>query len=986
MTLHDAIKEILIKSGTPLSANDIALQLNTSNLYMRNDNEPIPVNQIISRISSYKNLFNVIDGLVFLSDDEVFVKAVQVFKRLRNLIHNYTDTFDGDLISLYLIFLKRQNDNLSISLSVKDIFEIINRDDKSLAYHSEDGSFESFILLFGEFKEKTEYLNSLTSKLIRVLTKDQLNEIISLIEQIDLRMLNKDNFNKLFNHLASGFSNNKRSNEYSTPQHLRTFMAKILGPTISGTIYDPFAGIGEGLKEVCRQNKGNFKLIGYETNRVAYELATMNFILAEDNNFEMHLGDSFKSTDNCLGVYDYIISDLPMGGKLDYEFNPLQFSGGSKKSDIKFAAISLIISKLKKNGKAVITIPAGFLFDSSIATVNLRKYLIDNDLLEAIFEMPEGTLLPYTNVKLIVLVINKHKEVARIGRVQFLSTQINLKDRLKQYELFYNYYQSNQEDKDIPVRIVENKKIKETDYILSSKRYSIRDDQFKLLVSALGENNMEYKLADLISFKFQNKSYIEYEFPLVRIGDLYDNYSDEIYLNSGKLLSVSVLGKKAVLIDEDALLIAKVGKSIKPTFYKFLDEKLVLSDNILALKIDPSKVLPEYLVIELRNILTIIQTGTIEQGVAIPFYKENDLLNLKVFLPSLEEQKRIVEEKLIKIEKQKGLPKIITKKVTRNGETHYEDYVIDKETEISNPKTSIKGILPSMIRGDLRVTYEEGYSKSNQSNETNESIIPYNIIDPESSSDIVRNLKHKLTQPISTLKNGIKTLQGYLQKKAEDKKPVSMQDITVPVFKGEDLNTLQEFTLEKQMQRLIECADLANTQLNQSESIIQLLHQELTFEPVNLKELIKDDIIPLFDLHAVKIQYNKCDLNFECSRKELSNLIYYVIENAMKHGWKNQQPLNVKIHANLKKDIEENEFVTISIINDGAVFPADFSLEHFTRKNSTGNKQNGTGFGGWLIGLITDKHHGKIELINEDINSLDDFKTGFIFTLPKTQK
>ena len=252
MTLHDAIKEILIKSGTPLSANDIALQLNTSNLYMRNDNEPIPVNQIISRISSYKNLFNVIDGLVFLSDDEVFVKAVQVFKRLRNLIHNYTDTFDGDLISLYLIFLKRQNDTLSIPLGVSQIIDITCVYDNTKTYESEDGGLESFILLYRKFNSQTEYLNSLTIKLIQTLTKVQLNELIALIEQIDLSMLSKDNFNKLFNHLASGFSNNKRSNEYSTPQHLRTFMAKILGPTISGTIYDPFAGIGEGLKEVLK--------------------------------------------------------------------------------------------------------------------------------------------------------------------------------------------------------------------------------------------------------------------------------------------------------------------------------------------------------------------------------------------------------------------------------------------------------------------------------------------------------------------------------------------------------------------------------------------------------------------------------------------------------------------------------------------------------------------------------------------------------------
>jgi hypothetical protein len=979
MTLHDAIKEILIKSGTPLSANDIALQLNTSNLYKRNDNEPIPVNQIISRVSSYKNLFNVIDGLVFLSDDEVFVKTVQVFKRLRNLIHNYTGTFDGDLISLYLIFLKRQNDNLSISLSVKDIFEIINRDDKSLAYHSEDGSFESFILLFGEFKEKTEYLNSLTSKLIRVLTKDQLNEIISLIEQIDLRMLNKDNFNKLFNHLASGFSNNKRSNEYSTPQHLRTFMAKILAPTISGTIYDPFAGIGEGLKEVCRQNKGNFKLIGYETNKVAYELAAMNFILAEDNNFELHFGDSFKASDN--SVYDYILSDPPMGGKLDYEFNPLQFSGGSKKSDIKFAAISLIISKLKKDGKAVITLPSGFLYDSSIATVNLRKYLIDNDLLEAIFEMPEGTLLPYTNVKIIVLVINKHKEATRIGRVQFLSTQSNLKDRLKQYEIFYKFYHSNEEDKNIPVRIVENDKIKETDYILSPKRYSIGNDQFDILVNALAENKSEYKLAELVSYKFQNKSYIDYEFPLVRIGDLYDDHSDEIYLNTDKLLSVSALGKKAVLIDEDVLLLAKVGKSIKPSFFRFQDNKLVLSDNVLALNIDKSIVFPEYLVLALREILTNIQLALLEQGATIPFYKESDLLNLKIYLPTLEVQKQEVEKKLLESEKRKGLPKIISKEIRKDGKIYYEDYIVPNDITVQ--ETELKNLTPSEAIENI-IFHNEGIKYYNEAS-ANDNIVEINF-DSETASDIVRNLKHKLSQPISTLKNGLKTLQEYLHKHAQENKIISMQDITVPIFKGEDLSKLHDFTLEKQLQRLIECANLANTQLNQSESLIQLLHNDLSFEIVNLKELIKDDIIPLFDPHIITIQYEKCNLNIDCSRKEIGNLIYYVIENSIKHGIKDGKHLHVKIESKDINPFDGSTPVSISIVNDGAKFSESFSLEKFIRKNSTDNDENGTGFGGWLIGLITDKHHGKIELFNEDINSLDDFKTGFIFTLPKTQK
>lgn len=59
LNLHQAIIEVLKQTGRPMTTTEIASVINTSRLYTREDNLPVPSAQISARVSHYPSLFSV---------------------------------------------------------------------------------------------------------------------------------------------------------------------------------------------------------------------------------------------------------------------------------------------------------------------------------------------------------------------------------------------------------------------------------------------------------------------------------------------------------------------------------------------------------------------------------------------------------------------------------------------------------------------------------------------------------------------------------------------------------------------------------------------------------------------------------------------------------------------------------------------------------------------------------------------------------------
>lgn len=67
MTLHEAMKEVLVDAGRPLNTIDIAGRIKTLVLYRKRDGSPIQPNQVRARARKYPQLFSQVAGAISLA-------------------------------------------------------------------------------------------------------------------------------------------------------------------------------------------------------------------------------------------------------------------------------------------------------------------------------------------------------------------------------------------------------------------------------------------------------------------------------------------------------------------------------------------------------------------------------------------------------------------------------------------------------------------------------------------------------------------------------------------------------------------------------------------------------------------------------------------------------------------------------------------------------------------------------------------------------
>lgn len=67
MKLHEAIEKVLLEFKHPMSASNIASEVNRQGLYQRGDLQPIPSSQVHARVNNYPSLFKKENGLITLT-------------------------------------------------------------------------------------------------------------------------------------------------------------------------------------------------------------------------------------------------------------------------------------------------------------------------------------------------------------------------------------------------------------------------------------------------------------------------------------------------------------------------------------------------------------------------------------------------------------------------------------------------------------------------------------------------------------------------------------------------------------------------------------------------------------------------------------------------------------------------------------------------------------------------------------------------------
>lgn len=259
--------------------------------------------------------------------------------------------------------------------------------------------------------------------------------------------------------------NNEEAGEHFTPREVIDLMTHIVFEPIKDqlppvmTIYDPACGSGGMLtesqnfikdEEGAIKAKGDVYLFGKEINDETYAICKSDMMIKGNNPENIRVGSTL-STDEFSGhTFDFMLSNPPYGkswatdlkyikdGKdiidprfivklKDYWGNTEEVDATPRSSDGQLLFLMEMVNKMKPlsqspHGSRIASVHNGsslFTGDAGGGESNIRRYIIENDWLDCIVQLPNN-LFYNTGITTYIWFLSNHKEAKRKGKVMLI--------------------------------------------------------------------------------------------------------------------------------------------------------------------------------------------------------------------------------------------------------------------------------------------------------------------------------------------------------------------------------------------------------------------------------------------------------------------------------------------------------------------------------------------------------------------------------------
>lgn len=239
-----------------------------------------------------------------------------------------------------------------------------------------------------------------------------LRQVLNVIDELDLSDYEESHaFGEIYESILKELQSAGSSGEFYTPRAVTDFMAKMIKPQIGEKCADFACGTGgfltSWLKELSELKdsaddieKINNSVYGIEKKQFPYMLCVTNLLLHDidipriyhDNTL---LYDVLDYTDK--DKFDVILMNPPYGGSEKNEVKN-HFPSDLASSETADLFMSVIMYRLKENGRCAVILPDGFLFGTDNAKVAIKKKLFSEFNLHTIIRMPHSVFAPYTSI------------------------------------------------------------------------------------------------------------------------------------------------------------------------------------------------------------------------------------------------------------------------------------------------------------------------------------------------------------------------------------------------------------------------------------------------------------------------------------------------------------------------------------------------------------------------------------------------------------
>lgn len=388
---------------------------------------------------------------------------------------------------LFANVVKRARSDENLNETLEKIFNNIENSAKGA--ESED----DFSGLFDDIDVNSNKLGATVSK-----RNEKLVKILEGIDNINLGNYQNnqiDAFGDAYEFLMSMYASNagKSGGEFYTPQEVSELLTKlaIVGKTSVNKVYDPACGSGSLLlksaKILGKENVRN-GFYGQEINLTTYNLCRINMFLHDIgyDKFNIACEDTLVSPQHWDDEpFEVIVSNPPYSIKWagddnavlinDPRYSPAGVLAPKSKAD--FAFIMHSLSWLATNGTASIVCFPGILYRSG-AEQKIRKYLIDNNFIDCIIQLPDNLFFG-TSIATCIMVLKKSKKDNSILFIDATNECIKVTNNNKLsdknidniVEIF-----NKRKDREYIAKLVSNEKISENAYNLSVSAYVEKKD------------------------------------------------------------------------------------------------------------------------------------------------------------------------------------------------------------------------------------------------------------------------------------------------------------------------------------------------------------------------------------------------------------------------------------------------------------------------------------------------------------------------------
>ena len=284
---------------------------------------------------------------------------------------------------------------------------------------------------------------------------DILFQVVKAFSEIDLSDMSSIEMGYVFEELIRRFAeqSNETAGEHFTPREVIRLMVNLLFTTdrdiltkkgIVKTLYDPACGTGGMLSvaeiHLCDEKHGlnpdaKLEVFGQEINPESYAICKSDMLIKGQNPAHIKFGNTFTVDGLENEKFDYMLSNPPFGVDWKKAQKVIKEEHANKGFAGRFGAglprindgsllfLQHMISKMKADGSRIGIVLNGsplFTGQAGSGESEIRKWIIENDWLEAIVALPDQ-LFYNTGISTYIWIVSNKKDAERKGKIQLIN-------------------------------------------------------------------------------------------------------------------------------------------------------------------------------------------------------------------------------------------------------------------------------------------------------------------------------------------------------------------------------------------------------------------------------------------------------------------------------------------------------------------------------------------------------------------------------------